>query len=470
MLKLLKLSLLVMLFAACGPRDVAMDGGNVSGNGKPTVLTASGERPSTCPAKKGDETAVRSPIELDNEVFTGKITASLGAGGQNCFRIGATVNLQNGKAGDVRAKVVITKVEIIPLESLSTTHSLALGMSESAVKTFALAEIEKAKDVFDAKGMVSITYFKYVEGSATGVVIPKGQDLVTVDKQGERPTTCPADFKDSTRLIVTSENNEKVFSKKITAVMDAGDRNCFKIGAEITLNNAKDTPAIAKAKVLKVQIVSKDKLDKTHAAALGVDEKNLKALAEEKIAGVKFDALGLVHITFFELIGEGEPQQPIPVLDEEMFKSMIPQLKEQLTAKLNIVLAKDGVAWEPASLIINYEKAVVLGKIEMEAIKGDMKTSVFPAFRVLFNTKKGNVLSFGNIVDGKRMLVMNNTVEDDDVVDIEGTIISHNKVWAALDDSYMPLGLQLYNETTSKMTGITLGSVFRPFLVKVEEN
>lgn len=479
MLKLLNSSILLLLIASCGPRDVAMDGG-VSGAGKPTVVSANGERPSSCPAKKVDEVFLRSPVEMDNEVFTGKVTAALGAGGQNCFRIGSTVNLQNGKAGDVRGKVTITKVEIIPLELLSTTHALALGKSESAVRAFALEEIEKAKDVFEAKGMVSITHFKFVEGSATGVVVPKLEDIVVVDKQGERPASCPTKKADDVALRSPVELDGDIFNGTVTAALGAGAQNCFRIGATVNLQNGKAGEVRGKVTVTKIEVLPLEQLSKAHGKALGKSESALKAHALEEIEKTKdiFDAKGMVSITHFKFV-EGSAtgvtpigEIPIPVLDENIYKKMIPALKDQLTAKLNVVFANNKVEWEPLTLVISYEKTVYASPIDdiesvVEALKSGKK-SAYPAFRVLLTTKKGNLLSFGNLVDGQRLLVMNSDVVEEAVLDIEGSIISEYKVWNALGDEFYPLGLQLYNESTNKITGIQLGSTFRPFVVNID--
>lgn len=454
--------------ASCGPRDVAQEGNNsvTANGGKPVVISNTGERSPTCPAKFTDEMSLRSPVESDSKVFAGKITASLSAGDRNCFRIGAVVNLQNGKQGPVRGQVTVTKVEIMAVESLSSSHAQALGLDQSTMTAFANEEMEKAKDTFNPKGMVNVTHFKFNGGT----VVDNGggstiTDIVTIDKEGERPQTCPVDFKNSNRLIVAESQNTDVFAKKITAVMDAGDRNCFKIGTEVSLHNSKEGSPIGKVKIVKVQIVPVTKLDKNHGKALGIEEKSLKTAAEEKIASVKFDALGLVHITYFNLIeGDGTtpPPTPIPAIDESKYIPLIPTLKAQLSEKLSAVLKANAIDWDPATLEITYASAVNL------LSNNSAERGTFPAFRVNFKTAKGSPFALYNSEQGtERLLVMDSEIADNDVVDFEGNIISKKSLWTSLEQDFAPLGLLIVNTNSGKAPGFSLDATFKPLVIDV---
>ncbi len=454
------------LASACGPRDVAQEDDGGGDGGGPLTVTAAGQRPSTCPAKFTDDNFVRSPVENDAAIFSGKITAALGAGNKSCVRIGAVVNLQNGKNAPSRGQVTVTKIEILPVAALSDSHARYLGLSNGdEVRALADKEIEAAKAIFNAKGMVSITYFTYNKGSATGgeVVVPNTQEIITLDKDGDRAPGCPADYKDSIRLITPADKTTEIITNKITATMEAGDRNCFRIGTEVDLTPAKETPAFTRAKIVKVQIVPKDKLDATQAKALAIDEKTIIAAADAKISAVKFDALGLVHITYFRVLGAPEPEPEIPVIDAKFYAAYVSVLKEKLVARLTSTLTSQAVEWDPTSLEITYARAV-------EVISSSASDKILvPGYRITFKTMKGSTLVLFNYSSKNELLfLMDAALNSEKITDIEGIVIGETTTWSSVSKAYAPLGALLFNETTNSPTKIVLDPIdFAPLVIDV---
>lgn len=306
-------------FVSCGPRDVAVENSASGGNaGQPVTVSTQGQRSSTCPQNMSDHTNLRSPFELDQKVFSGKVTAAIGAGDRNCFRVGSTVNLQNGTQGEARAQVKVTKVEAFPLTSLTAAHAAFFDMTVEELK--ALAEKEISTAPFNSKGWVNITHFEYISGSAT--VTPQSEDIVVIDKEGDRALTCPATMADHTNLRSPVEFDEKVYSGKVTAALNAGDRNCFKIGAEVNLQNGTTAPSRGKVKVVKVEIVPLAKLTAYHAKALDMTIEEAKALADKEISTAPFNSKATVNVTYFTYVSGGPtaggaPASGILVVDQE---------------------------------------------------------------------------------------------------------------------------------------------------------
>lgn len=464
----------VGLVTACGPRDVAQeDNGRGPGGAStgPITLSQNGERPNTCATKKPDRTYLRSPEQFDQAIYSGKVTAAIGAGNENCLRIGAVVNLQNGDKAPSRGQVTVTKIEIIPVEAISDSHAKYFSVaSGSDVRAIADKEIEDvlAKNLFNPKGMVSITYFTFNKGTQTGEILEPIKEILTLDKEGDRAPGCPADYKDANKLVIAPDVSDKVLAGKITATMEAGDRNCFKIGSEVPLMTAKEGPTLAQSKVIKVQIVPVEMLDKTHAKALGIDEKNIKTVGQEKLASVKFEHLDLVHITYFQVEGVDTTDPVIPVIDPAHYNQYLPKLKERILQGLTAAFAVNSVEWDPSSLEVTYDSAVTMKATEFTSLaQANVISVVRPAFRVSLKTKKGNQLVLGNYQSPARVLVMEADIATDEVLDIEGSVSGQKATWSSPSGQYIQK-MELFNESTNNPTTIPLEAAgFNPLVIDI---
>ena len=312
--------LLLIAFAtiatACGPRDVPVrrDGGGTVGAQSLVVLEADGERPSTCPSKFTDSVDLASPEEHDEGVLNGSIYAALSAGDRNCFRIGSIVNIRNKSKEDpdapVRARVKVTKVEIVPVDKLTKSHAKALGMTLGEIKDFAETQNEAAKKTFNPKGMVNITFFDYVGNDSTPVEPPVNLVSSVYEKEGDRPQTCPKTFQDQMSLSAPEDQDEYIKVGLITATFLAGDRNCFRVGTVVNLQNktkeSPDAPIRAKLRVVRIEILPIAMIGKEQAMAFSTSVDSLMAtvnLEMEKAKAV-FNPKGMGSFTYFEYIAD----------------------------------------------------------------------------------------------------------------------------------------------------------------------
>jgi uncharacterized protein YqfB (UPF0267 family) len=327
------LSLLAL--TACGPRDIALNGSKSFGaSGKasaPGVVDTVGARADTCPAKSSDYTFISGPEANDARIFSGEISAYLSPGDRNCFRIGALVTLQNSSKSNpdapIRAKLKVVKVEILAAANITKEHADALGMTLQAAKDYAQSEMDRTKDIFSSNGMVTITFYELdkssvdpsvlsAAGTGTGTDQNGGasdsggtvQTIILVAQDGIRSPTCPEKNTDWTNLTSPEAQDPQLLSGAIQATIGIGDRNCYKIGSILPLQNGKTGPVRAQVIINQVQIVPFTALNKIQAKALGMDLVTLKQyvrteLDKAKAAG-KFDPKETVTITFFEIIAE----------------------------------------------------------------------------------------------------------------------------------------------------------------------
>jgi uncharacterized protein YqfB (UPF0267 family) len=327
------LSLLAL--TACGPRDVALSGSKSFGaSGKasaPGVVDTVGARADSCPAKSSDYTFISGPESNDARIFSGEISAYLSPGDRNCFRIGALVTLQNVSKSNpdapIRAKLKVVKVEILAAADIKAEHADALGMSLQAAKDYAQSEMDRTKDIFKSNGMVTITFYELdkssvdpsalaAAGSGTGTDQNGGasdgsgvvQTIVLVAQDGIRSPTCPEKNSDWSNLTSPEAQDPQLLSGAIQATIGIGDRNCYKIGSILPLQNGKTGPVRAQVIINQVQIVPYSALNKIQAKALGMDLATLKQyvrteLDKAKAAG-KFDPKETVTITFFEIVAD----------------------------------------------------------------------------------------------------------------------------------------------------------------------
>ncbi|MCB9073432.1 MAG: ASCH domain-containing protein [Bdellovibrionaceae bacterium] len=461
--------LVLTLVTSCGPRDVLQDKNSKSGGGSagsPFVLSTQGEVASTCPQKKIDRKDLGSPESSDEQIFAGKITASLEAGKENCYRIGSEVNLQNGKNGPIRGKLIVTKAEVVAISDLAEEHAKAMGMSLTELKNFANTAIQSAP--YKSYDMVSITYFRYASGG--GKPEPT-TDMITIDKEGERAASCPADFKDSNRLIFSEDMNELIKEGKINAAMEAGDRNCFRIGSLVNWQNSKSGPVVGSMTVVKVQIVHKSQLGKEQAKALNVKQDELLKLAEEKISSVKFDAMGLVHITYFSVDGktggdtDGGTTENAPILpiiaNGCSLKAFFPDLKSYLLEVVKDYMNQKKIMWDSTTFSMS--------EVKMQPVLfNDGKVYMLPAFEVSLKTTKGSDLRLTNYDLGhgkEKYFVMSREITADNTYDIEGLITNQVCIWPSVGVGLSTL-LQkprLFNKVSDHYSEILQGSELDKF-------
>lgn len=313
--------MVVLLVAACGPRDLAMDGGSRGGNvdtNSYLVVQNVGELSSTC--KKGSPfTTIDSPKEFDAQIFSGKITASFQAGDQNCFRIGDVIDLQDRQGGASRGKVKILKAEMFHISKLTQTQADAFNTTVDVLRGRIETEMARVKAIpkgqpggFDPREMVSITYFQYL--GADGNLPPgtgENVDLyLKVDTVGDLAETCPGN--PYTTIDSPKELDEQVIAGKVTASFQAGDRNCFRIGDVIDLKGRLDTNSRGKVKILKAEILHHTKLTVEQAKAFNMTLEVFASKVKAELDRVKaipkgepggFNPKGMVSITYFQYLG-----------------------------------------------------------------------------------------------------------------------------------------------------------------------
>ncbi len=254
------------------------------------------------------EGKLKSLEAVSNE--KGVITAALGVGDRNCFRIGDEVLLQN-RNGQPRGRVKITRAEVNHASKITESQAKALNMSVSELQAYATNEMAKVKAIpkgepggFDPKGMVSITFFEFL-GDAD--VIPALTEIIEVNEPGSMAVTCPKDFTPAKTIDIPEKFDGDIMSGKLIGYLQAGDRNCYQIGSIVNLQmkpkvKGETTPIRAKLKIAWVELVPLSKLNDDHAAIMNMTLDQLKVSANEAIKAVKFDSKNTVSITVFEYV------------------------------------------------------------------------------------------------------------------------------------------------------------------------
>ena len=139
-----------------------------------------------------------------------------------------------------------------------------------------------------------------------------------VDQDGEKAETCtsPNDYK---TLIIPQSDVDQITSGQVTAIIEPGNRNCYRVGSTVELKLSMDAAAeiLGHAKVLKLEGLPASKLAKRQAEAFGITVSELKDLANSLIEEAKnrptkpFNAEGMVSITYFRLDGLPEEEPPV---------------------------------------------------------------------------------------------------------------------------------------------------------------
>ncbi|MBY0384828.1 hypothetical protein K2X05_06680, partial [bacterium] len=150
------------------------------------------------------------------------------------------------------------------------------------------------------------------KGATGGGANTKAKLSFVVDEDGQRAETCPEDKADYSSLVIPESDQDGVLGGTVKAVIEPGNRNCFRIGATAQIkSDFSSEDAIAEVIVKKTEGIALTKLTKKHAEAFGMTVEDLKArgkaLIDEVEAQKKFRPEGMVNITYFELPGaEGE--------------------------------------------------------------------------------------------------------------------------------------------------------------------
>lgn len=133
----------------------------------------------------------------------------------------------------------------------------------------------------------------------------------TVQDDGERAETCPTKNQDYKNIIVSEDDLEGVLDGSIKAVIEPGNRNCFRVGSVVQLKtDFSSDEAQADVIVVKTEGIALSKLAKKHAEAFGLSVGELKDRGQELIdeieAQKKFRPEGMVNITYFKIAGAGD--------------------------------------------------------------------------------------------------------------------------------------------------------------------
>lgn len=134
----------------------------------------------------------------------------------------------------------------------------------------------------------------------------------TVQDDGERAETCPTKNQDYKNIIVSEDDLEGVLDGSIKAVIEPGNRNCFRVGSIVQLKTDFSSDEVhADVIVVKTEGIALTKLAKKHAEAFGITVSELKAKGQELIdeieAQKKFRPEGMVNITYFKIAGSENP-------------------------------------------------------------------------------------------------------------------------------------------------------------------
>ncbi len=130
----------------------------------------------------------------------------------------------------------------------------------------------------------------------------------TVQDDGERAETCPTKNQDYKNIIVSEDDLEGVLDGTIKAVIEPGNRNCFRVGTVVQLKTDFSSDEVqADVVVVKTEGIALSKLAKKHAEAFAMTVGELKDRGQELIDAIeaqkKFRPEGMVNITYFKTAG-----------------------------------------------------------------------------------------------------------------------------------------------------------------------
>lgn len=147
-----------------------------------------------------------------------------------------------------------------------------------------------------------------------------------LDEEGERSETCPKDLTDYKFLLIPQEDVDQILTGTIRAVIEPGNRNCFRIGAAVQIKFTKeDKESLGEAVVLKTEALRLSALTKKQAEFFAMTVKDLKARGKELMDGVKFPHEGMVTITYFEVPGAASEDEDQDSSEDQTTKPTKPQ-------------------------------------------------------------------------------------------------------------------------------------------------
>jgi uncharacterized protein YqfB (UPF0267 family) len=133
----------------------------------------------------------------------------------------------------------------------------------------------------------------------------------TVQDDGERAETCPTKNQDYKNIIVSEDDLAGVLDGTIKAVIEPGNRNCFRVGSVVQIKTDFSSDEVqGDVVVVKTEGIALSKLAKKHAEAFGLSVGELKDRGQELIDAIeaqkKFRPEGMVNITYFKIAGGGD--------------------------------------------------------------------------------------------------------------------------------------------------------------------
>ncbi len=190
-----------------------------------------------------------------------------------------------------------------------------------------------------------------------------------VDEDGERAETCPSDLTDYKSLLVPQEDVDQILEGTVRAVIEPGNRNCFRIGTTAQIKLTKeDKDNFGEAVIKKTEALRLTALTKKQAEFFGMTVKDLKARGKELIDGVtKFDPAGMVTITYFEVSGleggtddgDAEEQTTQPTKPQAMETLLIFDNNGERASTCN----KKSKDWKDLIIPQDQDEAIQSGKV-----------------------------------------------------------------------------------------------------------
>lgn len=157
----------------------------------------------------------------------------------------------------------------------------------------------------------------------------------SIDEDGERPETCHVDKKDYKFLVVPESDVDGALAGTITASIEPGNLNCFRIGSTVELKTSFTSKDIlAEAVIKKTEALPLSKISKKQADQFGMTVAELKERGKKLISAFEaknsFSVEGMVSITYFELPGNESVEDEGDDKDEEVVVKPGPKPEEKI--------------------------------------------------------------------------------------------------------------------------------------------
>ena len=209
-------------------------------------------------------------------------------------------------------------------------------------------------------------------GNTNGGTNTMAKIAFVVDKDGERAETCPGDKADYTSLVIPEGDQEGILNGTVKAVIEPGNRNCFRIGATAQIkNDFASNDVLVEVIVKQTEGIALSKLTKKHAEAFGMTVTDLKArgkaLIDEVEAQKKFRPEGMVNITYFELPGAeeslGDDEKDDDKNDEVKVEQNLQTLIFTKTGDRSTTCSKQSKTWTFISIPAEQDDNIKNGKV-----------------------------------------------------------------------------------------------------------